>query len=297
MKISPQYYIHPEDKSAHENLKSIPLFSSFVKAYLKIFSEQLLHGLNMGHKIRLGPNQLPKIYNYLPPICEKLGINEPEFYLEMSPSPNAYTNGNTKAFITITSGAIEYMDEDEIIALLAHECGHIACEHVLYHTMATMLMQFGTNIFGPLAAAAEPFKLALLYWYRRSELSADRAAAVVTGGSNSIIECNIRWAGGPKSITGNIDIDLYARQAEDYRKLIDESKWHNILQNIAVMNNTHPFNSVRVREILNWCRTEEFQRILTYQNDQENSINCPSCNSPINSDWKFCKSCGSPLNN
>lgn len=41
--------------------------------------EQLQYGVNMASAIRLSPSQLPKLYNRLPPICKKLGIEQPEF--------------------------------------------------------------------------------------------------------------------------------------------------------------------------------------------------------------------------
>jgi hypothetical protein len=52
--------------------------------------------------VRLGPNQLPELYGNLPPICQILGIHESEFSLEMAPVPNAYTYGDTQAFLTVT---------------------------------------------------------------------------------------------------------------------------------------------------------------------------------------------------
>ena len=135
--ILPREYYHDQDRQALEALKEIPGFTGALKAFMKVFNEKMMHGLNMSSKIRLGPEQLPEIYAYLPPICTALGIEEPEFYLEMDPFPNAYTYGDSQVFITVTSGLLEHMEEDEIKAVLAHECGHIACRHVLYHTMAS----------------------------------------------------------------------------------------------------------------------------------------------------------------
>lgn len=295
MKVSPNDYIHPEDKAALDNLRAIPLFPQCVKAFVKFMPEQMLYGLNMAQKIRLGPEQLPEIYNYLPPICSTLNIPEPEFYLEMNPFPNAYTFGDTKIFLTVTSGLLEYLEEDEIIAVIAHECGHIACHHVLYHTMATMLIKYGTQIFGPLAAAATPVKLALLYWQRRSELSADRASAFAMGGPNSVVETMVRLAGGPRSITEKVNIDLYIKQAEAFDKLIESSLWDKVLQGYAVMNQSHPFLAVRTREIVKWCQTDHFRRILNAMESGEDNLICPKCNKTIQDDWQFCRYCGSKI--
>ena len=261
MKLNPDDFTHPEDRAALEKLKAIPLFPTCVQAFMKLLPERLLHGLNMAQKIRLSPQQLPKIYRHLPSACASLNIKEPEFYLEMDPVPNAYTYGDQRVFVTVTSGLIESLEEDEIHAVIAHECGHIACQHVLYRTMAMLLIHFGERIFGPLSLLSVPVQAALLYWFRRSELSADRAAAYALGGSKPVLNTIVRLAGGPKSITADIDMELYMAQSKAYDKLM-ESGWDSLLQGLIVAWQTHPFLSVRAREISRWCESDEFKALL-----------------------------------
>jgi Zn-dependent protease with chaperone function len=289
--ISPEDFIHPADKAALENLQSIPLFTQCSKAFLKTFTEQFFRGLNLAQKVRLGPHQLPKIWAHLPPICGKLGIDVPELYLEMSPAPNAYTFGDTNVFITVTSGLVEYVDEDELHAVLAHECGHIVCRHVIYHTMADMLTKVGGSVFGPLAAVSLPVQLALLYWARRSELSADRAAALVCGSPDPVVHTMIRLAGGPRSITKDVDLELYAQQGAEYSKLLD-SLWDKVMQGYAVMEQDHPFTSVRTWEIREWCATERFALMAEKLRKYDAQSSCPVCGGPIQAGWRFCKNCG-----
>jgi Zn-dependent protease with chaperone function len=288
MGIAPSEFIHPADKAALETLKAIPLFTPCLKAFLKTFSEEYFLGVNLAQKIRLGPNQLPKIYKHLPPICKKLGIVEPQLYLEMDPSPNAYTYGDSKVAITVTSGLVEYVEEDELHAVLAHECGHILCRHVFYHTMADMVTSIGESIWGPLAAAATPVKLALLYWDRRSELSADRAAALVAGNSDSIVQTMIRLAGGPRSITRDVDVALYAQQGAEYWKL-NESLWDRVLQGMAVMQQNHPFTAVRTHEILEWSATEQFATLTAALEEESHTPHCAACGYPYTQGWKYCQ--------
>lgn len=291
--LNPQDFIHPEDETARRNMEAVPGFSAAVKAFLKVGMEQYFHGVNMASKIRLSEKQLPELYAKLPPICKKMGIDEPEFYLEMNPAPNAYTFGDSRIFLTITSGLVEYLDENELAAVIAHECGHILCRHVLYHTMANML-KVGADMFGLLGVFTTPVQLALFYWSRKSELSADRAAAIVTGSAQEVVETMIRLSGGPKSITGNVNIKEYASQADAYDAL-QENKWDKALQTYAVAFQDHPFSSVRTREILKWCKTEQFTRLITNINIQESGTVCPHCLKPKEKEWKFCKYCGAKL--
>lgn len=288
MKVSPRDYQHPADRAALENLKSIPLLSSCVQAFMKHLPERVLRGTNMAQKIRLGPKQLPEVYAYLPEACRVLGIREPEFYLEAEGN-KAYTVGTENASITVTAGLVQNLEEDEFRTVVAHECGHIACEHTLYQTMALMLIQYGTKIFGPLAAVSAPVQLALLYWYRRAEFSADRAAAIVVGGSGPVVDTLVRYSGGPKALTGKVDLDQYLAQADAYDRMQD-STWDQFLQGMAAWNQDQPFPAVRAREIVRWCKSEHFQRLT--QGMSTAGTECPSCGNPIDESWRFCRYCG-----
>jgi Zn-dependent protease with chaperone function len=301
MAFSPRDFIHPEDEAALEQLRAVPLFSEVLQAFLKIGPEQLLHGVNMAQKVRLGPDQLPELYAYLPPACLALGIAEPEFYLEMNPVANAYTFGDQHPAVTVTSGLVESLTPNEVETVVAHECGHIVLQHTLYHTMAAFLVVLGAQAFGPLAALAGPVRLALLYWMRRSELSADRAAAAVMGDVRPVVDSFLRLAGGPKAITGEIDVERYARQAEEYDKLM-ESQWNQLLQGLASMSATHPFLAVRTREILKWGKSDQFRRILAGTGadpgpgpDGGTYRVCPSCGEIVLDSWRFCRQCGAAL--
>jgi Zn-dependent protease with chaperone function len=291
--IAPQDFIHPEDEAARRNMEAIPGFAAAVKAFLKLGMEQYYHGINMASKIRLSQKQLPELYLKLPPICQKLNITEPEFYLEMNPSPNAYTFGDSRIFLTITSGLVEYLTEEEVNAVIAHECGHIACHHVLYHTMASLL-KAGADMFGLLGFFTTPIQLGLLYWSRRSELSADRAAAAAMGSAKPVIETMVRLSGGSKAITGNVDIQEYAAQADAY-DVLKESNWDKILQTAAIAYQSHPFAAVRVREILKWCDTEHYQLLMENIKLQRSGKKCNNCQHPVDQVWKFCKYCGSKI--
>ena len=237
------YFIHPEDESALNAMKNVPGFDTLVKKFMQVGYEAMLHGVNMASKIRLSETQLPEIYHKVTKICDKLEIGYPEVYLEMSPYPNAYTYGDTDIFMVLTSGLFDYLDSDEIDSVIAHECGHIVCHHVLYHTIAEFLRTGVTGLIGDLA---EPLKLAVYYWARKSELSADRAAAL-TCGVETVVKTQLRLAGGPKVLTDNVNIEEWANQAEQYEEIRGGSLWNRFLQMGATMMLDHPFAAVRVR--------------------------------------------------
>lgn len=291
--IKASEFIHPEDEAALRQLENIPGFPALVKKIMSLGLEQLQYGINMASAIRLSPVQLPELYRHLPPICEFLGIPEPEFYLEMDPVPNARTFGDTRIFITVTSGLVEMMDDDELDTVLAHECGHILCRHVLYRSVAQYILK-GVDALGILKGLAAPVQYAILYWYRKSELSSDRCSSVVTS-PEAVTRVMARLAGGPESLTKNVDFEEWARQADIYESIRTGGTWNRALQIYATMGLTHPFNAVRVREILKWKDSLQYQNLVNGIKLLRSGKKCPSCGHPVGEDWTFCKYCGAKL--
>lgn len=291
--IRPSEFIHPEDAAALRQLESIPGFPALVKKVMALGLEQLYYGLNMATAIRLSPTQLPQLYNHLPPICAQLGIPEPEFYLQMDPVPNAWTFGDTKIYITITSGLVDLLNDEELDSVIAHECGHILCRHVLYHNIAQIL-RTGADALGLLGSFTAPVKYAMLYWQRKSELSCDRCAAVVTS-PEVVARAMARIAGGPKSITANLNMREWAQQADLYDQIRNENLWNKTLQISAVLEQSHPFSAVRVREVLKWGGSQQYRNLTLTNHTIGTGMKCPQCGSVVNPEWRFCQSCGAKL--
>ncbi len=292
--MKPSDFIHPEDAAALRQMEGIPGFSALVKKVLAIGIETLQYGVNMASSIRLSEKQLPHIYRHLPPICQRMGIAEPEFYLQMSPIPNAWTMGDTRIYITVTSSLVEMMNDEELDAIIAHECGHIMCRHVLYHNVAQWLSS-GIASLGVLGTLAMPVQYAMLYWYRKSELSADRASSIITS-PEVVASTMARLSGGPKSLTEQIDLREWASQADEYDKIQNSGMWNKALQLSVIAGLDHPFSAVRVREILKWGESEQYNMIKNGNLSFEVSEDiCPGCGNAIDKDWKFCRNCGHQL--
>lgn len=290
-----QDFVHPEDAAALEKLKAVPGFDKASRWLMDVGFERLYHGMLMAQHVRLSKKQLPKIYGLLPPVCAKFGIDEPEFFLEMNPMPNAYTFGDRLRFLVVTSGLLDMIEsEDELRSILAHECGHIVCRHSFYNALinALLMVQGQVNILGKLL---DPLVLALMYWARRSEFSADRASVVYWGGADTPINAMLRLAGGPTKLTKNIDVEEYARQAEEYEALTGNSAWDRFLQGYAVMSNSHPFNAVRISEMRKWEQSGQFQTLKKAMVDGKFSRFCPQCGRAVAQEDVFCGYCGAKL--
>ena len=217
MAFNPEQYTHESDRTALKALKAIPGFSALLKGFMNVWDERQQKILNTSSRIRLGERQMRKYYDMLPPVCEKLGIPVPELY----PAPNAYTSGDTNPFIVMTSGLLKALPDELISTILAHECGHIACHHVLYQTMGRIILTGAGSVVSSVWALGSlltvPMKIAFYYWMRCSEFSADRAAALCDGGPQKMQEVCMRLAGWDKEIDAEVDIDAFLEQASGYQ--------------------------------------------------------------------------------
>ena len=263
-KINPEVFMHDSDRKALKAMKAVPGFGLLVKTIMKLFNEYTLRFDNLSTNIRIDENQLPEYHKMLVEICEKLGIDVPEMYLKLDVNPNAYTMGDTKPFVVLTSGLLEHFPSEVIQTVIAHECGHIACHHVLYHTMGDLIIKHAHLL--PLSGinlALPPLQLAFAYWMRCSEFSADRAAIFYDGSADKLINMCIGFSGYGKNISQDIDIETFIKQAEDYNSMVNDSKFNKLMEFILFKDNDHPLNAVRAYEAREWVNTQAFKDIVS----------------------------------
>lgn len=269
MSVNANLYMHEQDRAALAALKAIPAFTPLLRAYMKAWNEKLYRIQNMATNLRISEQQLPQYYALLPPICAKLGIEVPELYLKLDVSPNSYTSGDTKPFIVVTSGLLETLPEELLPTVLAHECGHIACHHVLYSTMGQMILSGMRNgaagLFGLGDLLTLPVMAAFAHWMRCSEFSADRAAALCDGTADKMVDVCMRFAGYDKDIGGGQgNVEAFLDQAKEYRTMVAGDKWNKVLELYTYWNISHPLNAVRAIECREWQNTEQFGRLQQF---------------------------------
>lgn len=276
MAYDPTLYRHELDQRAFEALRAFPKFVQLRESYIANVDEKAAKIDFLSSSIRLSENQFPEIYNLLPPICEKLGIVVPELYYVKSKEMNAATCGNTNPYIYVTSALVEKMPPEMIASVLAHECGHIACKHYLYHSMAGQLIN-GIDS-SPLARIPAISKLltptlvkALLFWDRCSELSADRAAVLCDGTADKTVDVLLKIHGYE-----NINREEFLRQAMDLKAFISDSKSNRLMEQMLVQNESHPRLATRAYECYTWANTEDFPKILDGTYTVERKVEIPT---------------------
>lgn len=260
-------YIHPADAKALATLRAIPGLDTAVKKLLKVTGESVIRVIFMASAVRVTPRQCPDLYAKLQVTCTTLGVDMPDLFVQQSPVVNAFTGGVTKPVIVLYSGLLERLNDEETLAVLAHEVGHIHAEHVLYLTVAHLL-----EALANVAVAAAPvanlvaqilsgtMRAALLAWARRAELSCDRAALLVTQDADVIGRTMMKLAGG--TFASRVDYEQFLVQARDFQKNYDESALDRFWADIITSGLSHPFPVWRVSEILKWTESGEYGRLI-----------------------------------
>src|SRR5581483_8278640 len=138
--------------------------------------------------------------------------------------------------------------------------GHIMSGHVTYSTIAIILITFGLRNLPFLAGIALlPIQVALLEWYRKAELSCDRAGLLGTQDVRASLGTYLKLAGGGAGDDA-IDLDEFLVQAREYET--GGGAWDTALKMLNTVFRDHPFNTVRAAELERWANSEDYTRIL-----------------------------------
>lgn len=273
--LKADHFMHPGDKVAIEELRGYSTFKKIMERLLLEGLEEDMYLMSLADNVKLGPKQGKKIHNMLVAASKILDIETPEIFMDTDPTPNAYAFGEKRPIVTLTSGLIDTFSDHEIFAVIGHELGHIKCRHTLYSLMAQnalLMMQIFQAIPVIGTALGLGFYLTLLAWYRRSELSADRAALLVTQSQELITRTMMKLAGGGSNrIYQTLSIEAFLEQADEYERLQEEminsggyKKWAYIFGTLWTgAFRTHPWPAIRTKEMIKFHKGERYRKIVS----------------------------------
>jgi len=198
--------------------------------------------LVMSTQLRLTPILAPRLCSILDEVKERLDFDEPiELFVEADAGVNAFAlhslAEHTPHVISLTSGMVERMNDDELRFAMGHELGHL---HYRHYRARLVYRAVGED------EAGEPRLPALLArrlesWVRFAELSADRAGfAAVDGKLETIISAFFKIASGLGPEHLRFDIDAFLEQLT----VLQQMKRREVVATFS-----HPVTPVRVRAL------------------------------------------------
>jgi len=252
---------HPDDRRASEALKFLAPVEYAVR---RAFSgaEDAIFMENIASAVLVGPQQLPDLHNMLVVSCKLLGLETaPDLYIRQSPQPNAYTLAvqGRRPFVVCTTALLDLLDPLEIQAVIAHELGHLKCEHSLAIAMANLVLSPLASV-SPLANAA--LQTNLLRWQRAAELSCDRAALLVVQDVRAVQAVSMKLSGGSKAYAGQMDVDAFVEQAKRYDEVAEGSQLGRMVRRSQQRESTHPLPIYRARELQRYAESAEYRSLL-----------------------------------
>lgn len=252
---------HALDKQNTQILRSLPGLEFVAKSMIMSTSaEEVLFLENISSSVLVGPDQLPTLYRLLTDACETLGMtNVPDLYVRQNPVPNAYTLALTgrRPFIVLHTSLLDLLSDDELQAVIAHELGHLKCDHAVWLTAANVLALGTVSLLPIVSATVED---AVMRWLRAAELSCDRAALLVVQDPKVVVSSFMKLAGGSGRFASELSVDAFLQQAKSYEQASSSPLgWY--LRNAQNRALSHPLPVLRAAEIDTWSRSMEYRNI------------------------------------
>jgi len=232
-------------RATFERLKPVELaVAAAVRTFKNVGKAELL-----GHAVKIGPRQFPRVHALAERCADTLGIPVPTVYVVSNPHLNAATYGtNEEAFILINSALMDHFTDAELSSVIGHECGHIHNNHVVYLTA----MHYLTNVAGVvLRNLAVPALLSLRAWSRRAEVTCDRAGALCAGDLEPSLRALTKLALGSQKLYEELNIEAFLEQHREAKQSLGR---------FSEVFSSHPWLPKRVLALQAFAESELFRR-------------------------------------
>lgn len=268
--ISSEAFRHPLDRQAEDALRSVPGFDIVASKFVEFIYERPQFVYLMGNSIQVGPRQYASIYQLFRASVRDLDVtSEPSLFVSQNPQVNSFSLGKEQPIMVLNTGLLDLANEAELRVVLAHELGHIKCGHPVLNMMAIWAMGIASAIgemtFGLGNLVGSGLIYAFYEWRRKAELSADRAALLVTDDLNLVMQTMMKLAGVSGKYLNECSLQEFIRQSDNYQDLDRDGL--NQVYKFFLYNGglgtmlSHPFPVERLRYLRDWANSEEYRQI------------------------------------
>jgi Zn-dependent protease with chaperone function len=260
--ISSRAYEHPADRTALVALRKLTGFDVLLRRLAGLFNDRSLRLMFLASSVRASNEQFPQLYQAMLDGCYVLDLPVvPELYISQNPLVNAMTLGADKPFIVITTGMVDLMDPEEMRFIIGHELGHVLSGHAVYRTMLFHLINLARRVafMALVYLGLQGIVWGLEEWYRKSELSCDRAGLLAGQDVEAGRRALMKTAGGASM--AELSHDAFHQQAHEYDAVPDVRE--GLLKLLQLQGNTHPFAVIRFAELDRWAAEGDYRTILS----------------------------------
>ena len=222
----------------YDNLKELDINSSVVNKSLN-YSSPILKSL-LSTSVKVTPEIFPKIDNSIKSVFDKLKLeNNFNFFVTANHNQTqaacAMMPESDSAEIIITSKMIELLNEKELEYVLGHEISHHYYQH---------------NIYPPPNQAKSKIELLkLLHLSRASEISADRAGFLGSGGIENSLKAMLKITSGLGEDHLTFNFSSYLDQLRELKQIKGDQNQ---------MYSTHPSFLNRMQALVWFSMSHEY---------------------------------------
>lgn len=260
--LKADHFRHPLDLEATSTLRQFSGFDVLLRTVLGPVAERVFYLDNISSSVLVGERQLPEIHKLLLEACQILDLELPQLYVRQHPVPNAYTFAmrGKQPFIVMHTSLMDLLTPAEIQAVIAHELGHLKCDHSVYLTLANLITLAASQLpFGEVLVPT--FQAQIMEWVRCAEFTCDRAALLVAQEARIVASLLMKLSGGSPKLSAQLNVDAFLEQARAYDDAVN-SEVGEVIKQIRTQDLTHPLPVLRAREIDRWSASAEYQTLL-----------------------------------
>lgn len=265
--ITADAFVSDADRWALDKLKRVPLLPMVISKFYELGFDRWMYCMNMSRSVRCGPRQYPTLYGILQESCRVLDMPEPELYLANEAQANAFAGGVERPYITLYSGIVNNMTDEQLYYLIGHELGHIKAEHVLYFSVGSVLIPLldllGRRTLGTSDVATYAMILAFYEWMRQAEYSADRAGLLASQSIDEGLGGLLSMTAGFNRYANEESVEAFMEQARAYQDADPLDQIGKVL--IFMMGGkyfTHPMPVARAQDLERWYLSGAFDLIM-----------------------------------
>ncbi len=261
--LKADHFRHPLDGQATRTLKQIPGLDLLIRQLLGTVGEQFFYLENIASGILVSEKQLPDLHKLLIEACQTLDLEPPQLYVRQNPVPNAYTFAmrGKQPFIVLHTSLIDLLTPAEIQAVIAHELGHLKCEHGVYLTVANLLVLAAGQLSTVGTLLVQGLQSQILEWVRCAEFTCDRAALLATQDPRVVMSVLMKLSGGSPRLSSQLNLDAFLEQARAYDQM-SQTEIGELLAEAQTAQLTHPLPVLRAREVDRWASSPDYQKLL-----------------------------------
>ena len=184
-------------------MRKLTGFDVLLRKLSGLFNERALRLNFLSGGVRVSELQFPQINDMVRDGAYILDLPQiPEVFVTQNPIVNAMTLGSDRPFIVLNTGLVDLLDAEELRTVVGHELGHVLSGHAVYRTMLFHLINLAARIaWMPIGyLGLRGIIWGLEEWYRKSEVSCDRAGLLASQDVDAARRVLMKLAGGARIV-------------------------------------------------------------------------------------------------